>query len=283
MNILICFSGGETSGKMTKLLKDYYSDEHNILVAFANTSQENDETLDFVNNCDKVFGFNTVWIEAVIHHNSRKGSTHKIVDYETAARDGSIFEEMIKKYGIPNKSYPHCNRELKLNPIHHFAKEYFAGEKYKTAIGIRTDEDRRVSKNAAEAHSDGIIYPLIDMIPTDKIDVNDFWEDQSFRLDLKEHQGNCKWCWKKSLNKHFLIIKENPHFYDFPKLMEEKYLHVGNNDGIRKRVFFREGRSAIDLFNLANELDIENARQLDFFNADGGCSESCEPFEMVEA
>lgn len=280
-NLLLCNSGGKTSGYQTKRVLDEYSDKYNILVAFANTGQENNATLDFINNCDKMFGFNTMWLEAKVNPEKGKGTGYKIVSYETADRSGKVFEGVIKKYGIPNKSYPHCNRELKLAPIHAYAKEYFNGEKYKTAIGIRTDETRRVSKKAAEAHSDGIVYPLVDWFPSDKIDVNDFWEDQEFNLELEEHQGNCKWCWKKSLKKHFRIIKENPEFFDFPRLMEDNYPHAGHNDGIRKRVFFRSNRSTDDLFALAEEVDIENSRQLDFLS-DDGCSESCEIFEMEE-
>ena len=277
-NLLVTFSGGKTSAYMTKMLIE--QGKYNIKVVFANTGQENNETLNFINECDSRFDFNTVWVEADVQHGEKVGTKHKIVNYKTANRDGGIFEEVIKKYGIPNKSYPHCNRELKLAPIHNIAKELFNGEKYKTAIGIRIDEKRRVSKAAEKAHSDGIIYPLIDIFPTDKIDITDFWEDQDFTLNLKEHQGNCKWCWKKSLKKHFAIIKENPEFFNFPEKMEELYPHAGHNDGIRKRVFFRGNRSTNDLFALAVEVDIENSRQLNMFE-DGGCSESCEPFEMI--
>jgi len=143
-DLLICMSGGRTSAHMTKKLLDEYGDKYNIIVCFANTGQENDKTLDFVNQCDKEFGFNTVWLEAVVH-NGRTACTHKVVTYETASREGEPFIEMAKKYGIPNKGYPHCTRELKENSIHSYIAEigWEKGE-YETALGMRIDEPKRV-------------------------------------------------------------------------------------------------------------------------------------------
>ena len=67
---------------------------------FANTGQEHEKTLEFINNCDMHFGFNTVWIEAVTHPNKKKASTAKVVNFETASRKGEPFG-VISKYGIP--------------------------------------------------------------------------------------------------------------------------------------------------------------------------------------
>lgn len=290
-NLLITNSGGKTSAYMTNRLLSEYSDKYNILVVFANTGQEHDKTLDFINECDKKLNFGTVWVEAVVHFGKRVASTYNVVNYKTACRDGGIFEDVIKEYGIPNKAYPHCNREMKLNSIHSFANSYFNGEKYKTAVGIRIDETRRVSEKAAQAHSDGIVYPLVDWFPTDKIDVNDYWEDQDFTLEIPEHHGNCKTCWKKSDKKLWTISEEKPEWFDFFRRMEEVYPYAGHNDGIRARVFFRRNRSTKDIFAEAKAIDfkrfVENkATQIKLFGYDidqsSGCSESCEPFEMEE-
>ena len=118
-NLLICMSGGRTSAYMTRKILTKYSDKYNIVVCFANTGQENNETLDFINKCDKRFNFNTVWLEAVVN-DGRVACTHKIVNYKTANREGDQFIEVVKKYGIPNKGYGHCTRELKENPIHSY-------------------------------------------------------------------------------------------------------------------------------------------------------------------
>lgn len=249
---------------MTKKLKDSYTGE--LKVVFANTGQENDETLEFVRDCDRYFGFETVWLEACTHERGT-ATSHKIVTFETASRDGSIFEEVIQKYGIPNTSYPHCTRELKERPLHSYMKEFWKRGNYSTAIGIRNDETRRVKKTKDYQN---IVYPLVDWYPSDKEDVNLFWEEQEFTLNLAEHKGNCKWCWKKSFKKHAKLISETPEIYDFPREMEKIYPHAGHNDGIRKRVFFRGNRSTKDLFKLS-----EVTGSVDH-DLEGGCSESCE-------
>ena len=280
--LVASFSGGKTSGYMTRQLLAGYRDQYDIVVLFANTGQENEETLEFIKKCDEEFGFGTIWLEAVVNHGQRKASGHKVVDFETATRDRSLFEEMIKKYGIPNKSYPHCTRELKENPIISFlqSKEIYSPRwkagNYETALGMRIDEPRRLKRGK---HRQNRVYPLADWFPTDKTDVNIFWEEQPFTLELAEHRGNCKWCWKKTLTKHLRLIKETPEIYDVPRYFEENYPHAGHNDGERKRVFFRENRSTDDLFKLAEELAFEEGRQLGLdYDLDAGCGESCEPF-----
>lgn len=270
-NILVSFSGGKTSAYMAQLLKKIWPDK-NLVFVFANTGQEREETLIFVEQVDKYFGLDVVWVEAVVHHNEKKGSTHNVVSFETASRSGEPFEEVIRKYGIPNKSAPHCTRELKANPIKSYARS-LGWKDYKTAIGIRFDEPSRVGD------SDKFIYPLYERM-IDKIDVNNFWERMPFTLKLQEHQGNCSWCWKKSDRKHFMLIQESPEIYDFPKRMEELYAKSGTNkDEDHERTFFRGHRSANDLFREYEIIASNGEIQLRMFDDENsGCSESCEPF-----
>jgi len=280
-NLLVSMSGGRTSAYMTKKLLDNYQDKYNIIVCFANTGQEDNATLDFVNQCDTKFNFNTVWLESVVHQGERTGSTFKVVNYETASRDGKPFEEVISKYGIPNVNYPHCTRELKINPIHNYIKSlgWKTGE-YETAIGIRLDEPDRINRTP---NSQNIIYPLVDFFPADKRMVLDWWSDQEFDLQLLDYQGNCKWCYKKSNKKLFQLIKDDITIFDCPKRMEKTYGHVGKNviagkDSDKPRVFFREYRSTKNLIDFYNATD---AKQMSFSfddEMDSGCSESCEAY-----
>lgn len=281
MRLLNSFSGGRTSGYMSKRLVDEFSSKHEIVTVFANTGQEREETLRFVNECGRRFGLNCVWVEAVAYHGERKGSGHKVVNFETASRNGEPFEEIIKKYGIPNMSHPHCTRELKKNAIESYARSIGWGNDYLTAIGIRADEKRRVNEKATEAM---IVYPLIDWFPTDKIDVLEWWKDQDFDLGLLEHQGNCTWCWKKSFNKHALILHETPEVYDFPARMEKLYGHIGpeKEAGAFPRVFFRQNHSTESLRNLCSGMVDVMRRQQSLFNEENaGCSESCELYEAA--
>lgn len=153
----------------------------------------------------------------------------------------------------------------------------WSGDDVYCAVGIRNDETRRISKDKDKNH---LIYPLIEWHPCDKQDVNAWWEDQQFNLQLKEHQGNCKWCWKKSNGKLFMVMDENKHYFDFPKRMEQEYKTVRAPYG--ERVFFRGNRSTEDMFALYEETWVKagkvgsHAYRINDKDADSGCSESCE-------
>lgn len=280
----ISFSGGRTSGYMTKKLLDKYRGQREFVVIFANTGREHEKTLEFVHNCDLHFSFNTVWVEAVAHPGERKKSSHKVVTFETASRNGEPFEGYIQKYGIPNVAFPGCTRELKKNAM----ESYIASlgldiRKIPTAIGIRADEQRRVRKDASDYN---IIYPLVDEFPSDKQDVLDWWEDQEFDLGIDEFEGNCKGCFKKSQKKQFQQIERDPTVYDWTRRMENLYRDVGPQDG--QRVFFRGNRDTDALFALhsaVGAISQAGGRSVADPYEDGGCSESCEflPTEAIHS
>lgn len=277
--LLVSFSGGETSAYMAQWLWNHKQDEFDMVFVFANTGQENEETLLFVEKCSKQFGFPVHWVESVVHHGKRKGTTHKVVDFKTASRNGEPFEEIITKYGIPNQAFPHCTRETKLNPITSFTKDYFGTRKYYTAIGIRIDEADRMNAKAKERR---LIYPLIskDYIPMTKPKINFWWQQQPFRLQLKGYQGNCKTCWKKSDKKLFLIANENPEWFNFMNRMEEKYPRIGaefkKDPECVDRVFFRKNRSVKDIMNEAQGFDGKVLDDSDVYDMDLVGGESCE-------
>jgi len=216
-NILISFSGGRTSAYMAKMiLGNTFFKDYNKLVVFANTGKELEKTLQFVDKCDKEFNLNVVWVEALVNQEKGKGSDFKIVSFETAARDGKPFEDVIKKFGLPSKLYRHCTRDLKEVPIHKYAKHFFGSKKYLTAIGIRADEKHRVG---ADAHK---IYPLNDAGISER-DIREWWDKQSFDLEIKDYEGNCDGCFLKSIRKKMTIAKEDPNVFKWWQDMEEKY------------------------------------------------------------
>ena len=301
--LLISFSGGETSAYMTWLILTQYRHLYDVIViVFANTGQENEETLVFVDMCDQFLfrplGYCVTYLEAVQQHGKRAKAKHRVVSFKTANRDGAVFEDMISKYGIPNQKFPHCTRDLKLAPIRSFANEMLCWPQgsYDTAIGIRSDEIDRMSEDASNSR---IVYPLIQWVKRTKPQINWFWINQAFRLHLKGYQGNCKWCWKKSKRKLFTLIKESPQIFDFPRRMEAKYAYAGPEfrkplqqvidfilNGYR-RTFFRQARTVDmlfaeydtvkDTFTPADDDSVVYDSELD---QAGGCgdSESCEVF-----
>lgn len=283
MKLHIAFSGGRTSAYMTHyLLKTNRHQYDDIKVVFANTGQEDEETLIFVDKCDKEFGFNVVWIEAhVISNEKGIGTKHKIVDFKTASRKGEPYEAVIAKYGIPNQTWQICSRELKSVPARSYLRSIgWKRKDYVSALGIRFDEVHRVSSNMAR---DRVIYPLIEHNPMTKQGVRSFWMNQSFDLNLPEHKGNCVWCWKKSKRKLLTLAKEDPTIFDFPKRMEEQYGHVGLEK--EPRVFFRGRTSTFQLLEESRKHFIpfeEKPFQINMFDeyldSPGGCSESCDGF-----
>ena len=276
--LLVSFSGGQTSGYMSKVIKDAYENQYDdVIYVFGNTGEEDERCLRFVDRCDREFGLRVVWVEALVHHGERRGTGHRVVTFETASRNGEPYESHIQKYGIPNKAFPHCTRELKYRPIHSYAAS-LGWKDYDTAIGIRTDERRRVAANATQ---DKVVYPLLDWFPSDKQDVNSFWEDQSFSLGMQEHEGNCRWCWKKSDAKLLRLMTERPAIFDFPARMERTYPRVGaefaKDRAARDRTFFRMNRSVEDLRKLHAEIGSRDVSTSS--DADSGCTESCELYE----
>jgi hypothetical protein len=289
-NILCCFSGGRSSAYMAFLLKYHAKwSGKNVKFVFANTGQEHEKTLEFINKCDKEFALNIIWIEAVTYQGERRASGYKIVNYETACRDGRLFDEIIQKYGMVGKASPHCTNSLKVWPINSYMKS-IGWDNFKRALGIRYDEPKRLKSD------DHHIFPLNEL-EIDKADVLEWWKEQNFDLEIEEHQGNCVWCWKKSDKKHFININEHPEWYEVPRLLEEKYSekHGEKNNKFKPDLltetlkeddkkyipatFFRGHRSTLKMIELAKKYGIPDKRYLNKSDEDGGCSESCEAFQ----
>ncbi|GAB2494203.1 phosphoadenosine phosphosulfate reductase domain-containing protein [Arenimonas alkanexedens] len=278
--LFISFSGGETSAFMAQWLIANRLDRYDeVVVVFANTGQENEATLEFADRCDRHFGLGLIWVEGVMHEGQRKGASAKVVSFATASRDGLPFEQMIQKYGIPNQKYPHCTRELKLNPMTNYLRVIgWEVGSYDTAVGIRADEIDRMS---VKAKANRIIYPLIADAPMTKPQINEWWSKQPFRLGLAGYQGNCRWCWKKSARKHMTLMIEDPCQFNFPERMEGMYAQIGVASG-QPRTFFRGNRSTKDLRTEAASLPAgfvpaENDAAFDpSLDVGGACGESCE-------
>ena len=79
--LLISFSGGRTSAFMAWWLLNNKQDKYEMILVFANTGKEREETLEFVHKCDVEFGFNTVWIEAKVQEKGI-GTSFNVVNYE---------------------------------------------------------------------------------------------------------------------------------------------------------------------------------------------------------
>lgn len=304
----LCMSGGRTSAYMVEIVlylqsRGYFSDII-FVITFANTGREHEKTLEFVNNCDKrwhkLYGNKVVWLEAVVH-DGRVPCSHKEVDFDSADREGNVFEEVVAKYGLPNGNFLHCTRELKENPIMCYMESL--GERkghidcgmlvpatYETWIGIRADEPKRLGGNRSGKQYK--VFPLagelmqsgsasnIDL-SCDKQDVLDFWENMPFDLDLPEHLGNCVDCHKKSFKKLKMVYDDmGEKVFHFTAFLDNQYSTTKAQvlDGkIIERKRFRGYKNTKELIGMFKEVEIDTK---DRSEESGGCGESCEPFMM---
>ena len=203
MNI-INFSGGRTSAYMTKRLIDEGGE---YLVTFQNTGKEMPQTLEFINECDKRWNLNIVWLE----YDRLDG--FRVVDYATASRDGEPFTQLIQKNKgyLPSQAQRYCTRVLKIETLQKYLKSLGVTE-YTSFNGIRYDEPRRWAKiNATDLD---IELPLVKW-KTTKPDVLSWWKQQPFDLMVNEPYGNCDGCFLKGKGKLSIIAKEKPELFDW--------------------------------------------------------------------
>ena len=241
--LVVSFSGGRTSAFMARALQfRYENSDRELIFIFANTGKERIETLDFINECQTRWNLNCIWLEYDLVEDK---STFKIVDYNSASRNGEPFEKMISKYGLPNKAFPHCTRELKRQTITRYLRTIgLKNGMYETAIGIRIDEAHRI--NWQNAKRDRFIYPLATDFRATKDFIRAWWDRQDFDLQLKDYEGNCDMCWKKSERKLLTMILENPNLIEWWNEMEIKY-------GQGEFSFFRNNKTAIDLIEMSKQ------------------------------
>jgi hypothetical protein len=210
-NIQISFSGGRTSAFMLhKILEANGNLPDRVKVVFTNTGKEMTETLDFIQECSHRWDVPVVWVE---YEEIETKNSYKIVNHNSASRNGEPFEKIIKRYGrLPNALQRFCTGILKVQTGAKYLQS-FKWKYWKNATGIRFDEKRR--------QKDGLInnwyYGWYPMIAAEHIinDVESFWAKQSFKLNLpivngKTMMGNCDMCFLKSEAQIAMMMRQFP-------------------------------------------------------------------------
>lgn len=281
-NIICSTSSGYTSVMMAIKMKEWYPD-CNIINVMANTSKEDIRSLEFMNECDKHFGLNLVWLEATIETEQGYGTNFKITSFDNLDTKGRIFERGIKKYGIPSVANKWCNRELKVVPITKYANYIFGKNNWSVAIGIRTDEIDRVSENYK---TNNIFYPPFEN-GINQRERNKFWKDKPIKLSIKAYEGNCDICFEKSKRKKMTIAVENPEKLIWWDEMEKKYSlttidgkKVYNSLVYKNGCFFGRGNESIkqlieDAKKPFKKATDEYIYENDLFDFESECGSSC--------
>jgi 3'-phosphoadenosine 5'-phosphosulfate sulfotransferase (PAPS reductase)/FAD synthetase len=140
---VVSFSGGRTSAYMLWRVLQSNGGKlpEEAVVCFANTGKEEAATLQFVRDCETHWQVPIVWLEY-----QPENPKFRVVDFETASREGEPFAALIKKRKyLPNSIARFCTTELKVLAIDRYMKSIGIDE-YCTMVGIRADEPRRVAK-----------------------------------------------------------------------------------------------------------------------------------------
>lgn len=212
----ISFSGGRTSAYMLWRVLQANGGKlpSDAVVCFANTGKEEEATLQFVRDCSAEWGVSITWVEYQAAEET--SDRWKLVDFDTASRDGEPFEALIKQRNyLPNPVARFCTVELKVRAIHRYLKS-IGWKKWDSMLGIRADEPRRLAKigNQDYGKHEEKCAPLGKAGITKEL-VGAFWRGQSFDLGLPNHNGvtmhgNCDLCYLKGGAQILSLIAEKP-------------------------------------------------------------------------
>ncbi len=252
-NLNFCLSGGRSSAMMTieGLLRPEYQ---NNLVTFQNTGKEDPRTLDFVHQIDEYLGGDrVVWLEY-----DNNTPWYRIVDYNTAGRNGEPFARLIDKHNhIPNIMQRSCTKYLKVLTKKKYCQHGLGWETWTDLLGIRYDEPRRYNKakrifdglgedlfgNTAKPKKNiriddifDIEYPLVKW-KVNKKTVMDYWRAMPFDLgaiskpigelsDFNAADGNCDNCFLKGRKQAIQSAVRRPESFDW---WVEQEIKTGNN------------------------------------------------------
>lgn len=198
---LISASGGRSSMRMLKGIVDAHDGRlpDDVFVGFANTGREREETLRFIHECGSRWGVRIHWLEFVTDLASAGAAGRfEEVDYNSASRDGEPLSRLIaRKQAIFSTMRGRwCTERCKVGVLLDFmATRGLSPGEYVEVIGFRADERDRVVEMPLRPRNAGhrFAFPLA-AAGIRKPDVDRFWSQASFDLNLRRGAGNCDHC-----------------------------------------------------------------------------------------
>ncbi|WP_049732843.1 hypothetical protein [Rhizobium ecuadorense] len=226
---LISFSGGRTSAYMLYQILQVHGGKlpDDVVVSFANTGKEREETLRFVHECGSRWGVRIRWVEWRPDRKESKYAAFEEVGFNSASRKGEPFKALIDiKKRMPNTFQRWCTTFLKIYAKDALMRQELGLEpgQYLEVIGLRDDEGLRILNGFARAETDKrkVRYPLANA-KVKKPDVMRFWLGentdpknlthplpQGFDLGLASWEGNCDFCFQKGKGIRKRLIRDNP-------------------------------------------------------------------------
>ena len=243
----IGISGGRTSGHMVYKILEAHGGTlpPDVHLFFQNTGKEREKTLVFIDQIAKRWNVNIVWMEwCRVYGQPDDAPWYKLVDFETASRNGEPFTMMLEYYAayrkaeknlppvLPNFSNNMCTAYLKvkIGEKHMRALGY---TEWDCVVGIRYDEPKRYHRMMAANDRGGTRWDNVCPSFTagiTKEDVGAFWAAQPFDLGIDSDFGNCDLCWKKNEGKLIKTIMDDPSRVIWWSGTEERFGQVFRQD-----------------------------------------------------
>jgi hypothetical protein len=181
---VINFSGGKTSALMT--IMNYRPGD---LVIFADTGREHAKTYKFINDFEAHENIPIIRIQ-----------------YQGGFR-GMLEKGKFKT--IPNRVKRICTVELKIKTAKRWLRTNYGKQNYEWLVGFRADEERRVKNYNSFVN---YIYPKFPLYEAkiDKSQVNEYWKNKPYTLEIPAILGNCTLCFLKGKNAIINILRSYP-------------------------------------------------------------------------
>lgn len=240
-------SAGRTSAYMLHriLLAHGWQLPADVHPLFENTGKERLESLDFLHEIDQRWKAGITYLEWCREYGQPADAPwFRVVDYKSASRQGEPFEMMLDYYAryrreekllppvLPNFSNNMCTAYLKIKVAEKYMRS-LGYEHWDSVAGIRYDEPRRYHRMMVQNEkSNGRFeyYTPLYLDGVTKEQVLEFWSQQPFDLGIDSDLGNCDLCWKKSEDKIYRAIMEDPSRVLWWSSTEEKFGQVFRQD-----------------------------------------------------
>ncbi len=258
----LSFSGGRTSAYMLwRVLQSNGGLPADASVCFANTGKEDEATLRFIRDCAERWSVPISWLE----YTGLNDQMYRVTNFEKAARNGEPFEALIRRRQfLPNPVSRFCTSELKIRTMHRFIRAELGWPEWDQFIGIRADEQRRVSKirargTSTETKDETMCMPLADAGVSVQ-EVGAFWAAQPFNLELATYNGrtlagNCDLCFLKPPRQRASLIAERPSRAEWWIKMEALALALSSSPAGARFCKDNEPSYAAMAKNAANQAD----------------------------
>lgn len=213
----VMFSGGETSAFMLRKIVDAFDGKlpEDARVLFCNTGLEHEETLKFVQRVSDEWAIPVVWLEYVAPQE------FEVVNFEAASRNGEPFERLVQAKGyLPTPVARVCTSNLKMRTGYHYLKS-IGWDEWDSAIGLRADEPRRAQRIRGDHAAETPVCPMY-LAGDSLVEVEAFWEAQSWRLGIPRWLGNCCGCFLKSAARLQVIADDYPELLEWWAAIEER-------------------------------------------------------------